>query len=137
MKKYFILSAFISIILFFGCDGALNVQGYVINDDHSRSKTISDSLFNSLKLSNGIEGAFIQIDPAVENSIINRENFEHFGFKTFTDSIGYFQFNSSFAPGKYTAGIIASKEGYLNDTLFFNWSGAGTSNNLIFYLKKK
>jgi hypothetical protein len=137
MKKYLILLSFLPIIFLAGCDGAFEVRGYVFESNFNGSEAISDSLFNSLKLSNGIQGVFIQIDPAVEDSIINRENFEHFAFKTFTDSIGYFRFNSSFAPGKYIAGIVASKDGYVNDTLFFSWSGAGTPVNVIVNLKQK
>ena len=137
MKKHLILLVFIPIIFFAGCDGTFEVRGYVFDDDFNESETISDSLFNSIQLSNGIQGVFIQIDPAVEDSIINQENFEYFGFKTFTDSIGYFQFNSSFAPGKYIAGIIASKDGYVSDTLFFSWSGSGMPVNVIVKLKKR
>lgn len=134
MKKYFILSIPALIIILTGCDGLLAVRGYVIDDSSIKSHIVSDSLFNSLELSNGIEGVFIQIDPAVEDSLINPENLEKFGFKTFTDSIGYFEYNSSFAPGIWDVGIITSKDGFINDTIYF------TNNleqiNLIIHIKK-
>jgi hypothetical protein len=134
MKKYFILSISALIIIFTGCDGLLAVRGYVIDDISIMSHIVSDSLFNSLQLSKGIEGVFIQIDPAVEDSLMNQENLEKYGFKTFTDSIGYFEYTSSFAPSIWDVGIIASKDGFINDTIYF------TNNleqiNLIIHIKK-
>ncbi|MBK9099668.1 MAG: hypothetical protein IPM14_16485 [bacterium] len=137
MKKYLILSAFILIIFFYGCDGLLAVRGYVINDRSIKSHIVADSLFNSLHLSDGIEGAFILIDPNVQDSLFNRENIKRYGFVTFSDSIGYFEYQSTVPPGKWDAGIVVSKNGYVNDTIYFNsntresyWS------NFVISLKK-
>jgi len=134
MKRHIILAVFILISILTGCDGYLAVRGYVISDDTIKSYIISDSLFDEFQVSNGIEGVQIQIDPAVQDSLINSENFEKFGFKTFTDSIGYFEYSSSFAPGIWVVGIITSKDGFINDTIYF------TNNleqiNLVINLKK-
>ena len=63
MKNYIILAVFILMLIFTGCDGFLAVRGSVIDDDTIKSYTISDSLFEEIQLSNGIEGVQIQIDP--------------------------------------------------------------------------
>ncbi len=137
MKKYLILSALIPIIFFYACDGLLAVRGYVINDSSIQSHIVSDSLFNSLQFSDGIEGVFILIDPNVQDSLVNRENFKRYGFITYSDSLGYFEYQSIVAPGKWDAGMVVSKSGYVNDTIYFNsntrepyWS------NFIISLKK-
>ncbi len=137
MKNYIILAVFILMLIFTGCDGFLAVRGSVIDDDTIKSYTISDSLFEEIQLSNGIEGVQIQIDPNVQDLLINPEHFEKYGFKTFSDSIGYFEYSSTVAPGKWVAGIVVSKSGYLNDTIYFS---SNTPNaywtNLIISLKK-
>ena len=135
MKKCIILTVSILVIFVTGCvDGLLVVHGCVINDDFIKSQTISDSLFSVLQPSNGIKGVFIQIDSDVQDSLIN---FEKVRFKNFSDSVGYFDLSEIIGPGNGFAGIVASKEGYLNDTLFFNYSGYGSVVNIIVNLKKK
>jgi hypothetical protein len=134
MRTYLILLGFIPIIIFTNCDGYLAVRGYVLSDDFIKSHTISDSLFNDFQLSNGIGGVQIYIDPAVKDLLINQEHFEEFGFKTITDSNGYFEFGEVFAPGKWVTGIVASKKDFLSDTVYFN--NDLEQINLIISLKK-
>jgi len=137
MKKYLILSISGLIIIFTGCDGLFAVRGYVINDSSIKSHIVSDSLFNSLQLSDGIEGVFILIDPNVQDSLINRENFKRYGFITFSDSIGYFEYQSTVAPGEWDAGIVVSKSGYINDTIYFNSNTSKSYwSNFVISLKK-
>ena len=137
MKRHIILAVFILISILTGCDGYLAVRGYVISDDTIKSYIISDSLFDEFQVSNGIEGVQIQIDPEVQDLLINTENFEIYKFKAISNSIGYFEYSTTIAPGKGVAGIVLSKIGYLNDTIFVNYNTPNTIwTNLIISLKK-
>jgi hypothetical protein len=137
MRNFILLTIFIISLFFSGCDGGFYIRGLVNNDELNRSYFVSDSLFKTMLTNKGVENVRIQFDPNVLDSLISQNNLEKFNFITTSDSLGYFEYEAVFAPGEYITGIVTSKDGYLNDTIFFNHSDMPVPVNVIINLKKK
>ena len=117
-------------ISFLACDGAIFLRGRVVESYNVSGRVVDlsniDSLFyvKDAKITfyaRTKDSSFAEITPRAE---------------FLSDSVGYFNEAFTVAPfGKRIAALIASKDGFTNDTVFFEYKSLDTV-NVILNLKK-
>ncbi len=126
---FFIISSFL--FLDFSCDGYVIIKGNVL-ESGSHSFIIPDSVYATYKLTNPIQNAMVNFyDISGKDSVYN------FIFPTiFTDSLGYFSSISGVGCGKYRGLAVVTKNGFIPDSLYFEYEFSKDPLIFIINLKK-
>jgi hypothetical protein len=112
LRYLFILS--LIIITFIGCDGLLIIRGAII-EDFGNSLIVDTLNVDKVKL---IGNTTLMLFPSLNDS----SSIHHAGsMKIQTDSTGYFSFEQVIGMGTDYGAIIAQKENYYSDTVYFNF----------------
>ena len=90
-------------ILLQACDSALIVRGTTLEDCDPKKP---------------IQWAELTLYPHVEEGVIDKKSWSRM-FSS--DSLGIFDFTAVIGPGTYRAALIASKRGFVTDTLYFDY----------------
>ncbi len=128
MKRFILL--LVMLLFLSGCDTALLVKGIVVEGDH-KSIAAKDRILG-IDTSNRIPDVQFALYPHVSPAKYSTTGYAR-NFKS--DSLGRFNYNATIGPGTYNAALISSKEGYLADTIIFEYTPLQPE-SLIIVLKK-
>jgi hypothetical protein len=135
-RNVFNLIIIFSLINILGCDGGIFLRGYTKHSAKISGKISNATLMNSNEgnlLSDVKILLYTYHTKYLEDSVLNYKPNKEF----LSDSLGYFEIYAGVPPslGQFGA-IITSKEGYLSDTIFFEFNSLDTI-NLVLNLEKK
>jgi len=117
-------------LVYCGCDTSLLVKGIVVEGEQ-KSILVKSNAYE-IDTSKRISDVQFSLYPHISPSNIYKISHARI-FKS--DSLGRFDYNATIGPGKYYAALISSKEGYLADTLIFEYKPLNPE-SLIVVLKK-
>ena len=117
----------------FSCDGFVTFKGNVLNNDLP-SSIISDTSYASYSLKNPIQNAMVNFyvlngkDSILNNMLSNT---------LFTDSLGYFSIVNGVGCARYKGLLVATKKGFIPDSLYFEFENSNEPIIFIVNLKKR
>ena len=103
MRITIVLLLAIASVILQACDSALIVRGTTLEDCDPQKP---------------IQKAELTLYPHVEKGPFGEKSYPRIFY---SDSLGNFDFTAVIGPGTYRAALVAAKEGFLTDTLYFNY----------------
>lgn len=131
LKIIFYLLITTSLFYSFSCDGMMRFRVNVLEGDQA-SMIVSDSIYKSYSFNKPISNAAINFYSFDENGLIYRNIFMTF----YSDSTGYFYIQGGTGFGKTQALLTVSKNGFISDSIYFEYEHSFEPINFIVNLKK-
>ncbi len=131
MRQFFshtriLLFSFLFGVPFIGCDTWFVIRGQVVEDSSAQSIVIAQNPGSDT--SRALAQVLLSLYYLRKDSVWDDTR----RWMTLcSDLRGQFEIKEIIGPGQYNFGLLAAKEGYVTDTLFFRCSGGDTINVVI------